>query len=274
MIHNFDEVIDRKNTDCIKWDYNELFFGRDDVLPMWVADMDFKSPSEVREAMGECIEHGVFGYFRRSEGYYRAIVNWMDKRHGWKIDRDWIVSTPGVVTALNISVLTYTSPKDKILIQTPIYPPFYNVVRNNGRQLVTNSLREINGYYTIDFDDLEEKLRNDVKMMILCSPHNPVGRVWKREELCRISELCLKYGVLLVSDEIHSDIIFDGHTHIPIASICDAMLQNSITCIAPSKTFNIAGLEESAILIPNAELRKRFNTTMERIGIGGGNIGV
>lgn len=272
MKYNFDKYIDRKNTNSTKWDYNSFFFGREDVLPMWVADMDFESPPEVREAMLRSVEHGIYGYFQRSDGYYRSIINWLYKRHRWRIDREWIVSTPGVVTALNIAIITYTSPGDKVLIQTPVYPPFYNVVRNNGRQLVTNSLKEEDGRYTMDFDDLETKMRDDVKMMILCSPHNPVGRVWNREELEKVCNLCYKYGVLLVSDEIHSDIVYDGYEHRPIATICSEMLDNSITCIAPSKTFNIAGLEESTIIIPNENLRRKFQNTIKKIGIGGGNI--
>lgn len=272
MQYNFDRYIDRENTNCVKWDYNKEFFGREDVLPMRVADMDFESPPEVKETISRYAEHGVYGYFRRSQGYYRSIVDWLQKRHRWQVDRDWIVSTPGVVTALNIAIITYTSPGDKVLIQTPVYPPFYNIVRNNKRQLITNSLSEENGRYTMDFEDLETKLKDDVKMMILCNPHNPIGRVWTREELEKLCALCHEYGVLLVSDEIHSDIVYDDHQHIPIASLCADMLEYSITCIAPSKTFNVAGLEESATIIPNDELRGQFKLTMEKVGIGGGNI--
>jgi cystathionine beta-lyase len=272
MNTTFDKIIDRTNTECIKWDYNKENFGRDDILPMWIADMDFLSPSPVIDAIRKRAEHGIYGYTGRSASYYQSIINWMYKRHGWKIEKEWICHSPGVVTALNIAILSYTHPDDKILIQPPVYPPFFKSVQANHRQLETNPLKFADNEYVIDFVDLERKFANGIKLMILCNPHNPVGRVWTRDELTKISELCIKYNVILISDEIHSDIIYEGYKHTPVASIDSKMLKQSITCIAPSKTFNIAGLSTSAIIIPDKDLRYKFNDTLNRIGISGGNI--
>ncbi|NMA95721.1 MAG: putative C-S lyase [Clostridiales bacterium] len=272
MTYDFDEVIDRQGTNSVKWDYRKDAFGRDDVLPMWVADMDFESPPEVKRAILKYASKGVYAYFRRPATYYSSIIDWVSDRHGWNIDRDWIVSTRGVINAINLAVLSYTSPRDKILIQTPVYSPFYSAVKNNNRELILNSLIEKDGYYTMDFEDLEYKLKDGVKMIILCNPHNPVGRVWNLEELKRLEGLCKEYDVVLISDEIHSDIIYDGHRHIPIASLSSDIARRTVTCISASKTFNIAGLDESVIIISNSKLRERFIQTMEGAGIGGGNI--
>lgn len=268
----FDEIIDRKNTCSVKWDYCKDKFGREDVLPMWVADMDFPSPIEITEAIKKRAEHCIFGYTGVSEQLTGAMIRWMKRRNNWTIRKDWTIHTPGVVTSINIAILAYTDIGDKILIQTPVYYPFYSSITDNDRQLVVNPLKNHHGYYEIDFDDLEKKFGSGVKMMILCSPHNPVGRVWKIEELNRIAELCIKYNVLVISDEIHSDLIYEGYRHIPIAAVSDGILLNSVTCISPTKTFNLAGLAESSAIIPNVDLRNKFQKTLKKTGAGMLNI--
>nr|WP_129723778.1 MalY/PatB family protein [Xylanivirga thermophila] len=274
MDMDFDKVVNRRGTYAIKWDYNKEFFGREDVLPMWVADMDFLSPKPVIDALKNRVGHGVFGYTERPESYYKAIIDWEEKRHGLKIQPEWILNSPGVVTSLAFAVDSCTDPGDRVLIQTPVYPPFYNVVKNNGRELVTNPLKMVEGHYEMDFDDLEEKFRSGVKMMILCSPHNPVGRVWTYEELKTLVDMCSRYDVFLVCDEIHSDIVYKGYRHTSVLSISDWAAQNTITCIAPSKTFNIAGLTTSVAIIPNEVARKKFKAGMDRFHIENNLLGI
>ncbi|NLY42622.1 MAG: putative C-S lyase [Clostridiaceae bacterium] len=262
----FDEIIDRKNTKSLKWDYCRQRFGKDDILPMWVADMDFKSPSPIIEAIIRRAEHGVFGYTEASEKLSDALAGWMKNRHNWRIDNKWIVYSPGVVTSVNTAILAYTNPGDRILMQTPIYYPFYSSIRDNERELVVNPLKKNNGYYEIDFDDLENKLADNVKLMIFCSPHNPIGRVWKLCELEEVLRLCKKYDVILVSDEIHSDLVFKGHKHIPINSLAEGIHKKCITLVSPTKTFNIAGLSVSAAIIPDLELKSGFKKFLNKNG--------
>lgn len=272
MSSGFDEIIHRRDTNSLKWDHCMERFGKEDILPMWVADMDFKSPAEVTEAIILRAEHGVFGYTGISERLNNALTGWMKRRNGWTVDRQWIVHSPGVVTSINISILAFTDVGDRILIQTPVYYPFYSSISDNERQLVVNPLKNNDGHYEIDFDDLEKKLESGVKMMILCSPHNPIGRVWSAVELDRVAKLCLKYNVLLVSDEIHSDLVYGGHRHIPAASLSGEISDNSVTLTSPTKTFNLAGLCESTAIIPNAELRRKFAKTLNKTGAGMLNI--
>lgn len=245
---NFDNVYNRQNTRSVKWDSLEEVFQTNDVLPMWVADMDFKAPEAVNQAIRERAEHGIYGYTIVDEHIENAIIHWNKKRHAWDIDRSWITYSPGVVTSLLLTIQAFTKPNDSILIQTPVYPPFANSITSHERKVVTNSLIEKDHYYTIDFEDFEQKLTQDVKAFILCSPHNPVGRVWKKEELQKMAELCVKHDVLIISDEIHCDLIFSGQKHIPIASISDEISHQTITCMSPSKTFNLAGLQASYIV--------------------------
>jgi len=268
----FDEVIDRRNTESLKWDYCRQRFGRADILPMWVADMDFKSPAPIIEAIKRRAEHGIFGYTEVPEKLSDAFATWMKKRHNWMIDNQWLVYSPGVVTSVNTTILAYTKPGERVLIQTPVYYPFYSSIKDNERELVANPLRSNNGYYDIDFADLEEKLASNVKMMIFCSPHNPIGRVWKNHELKEILRLCRKYDVILVSDEIHSDLVFTGHKHIPVASLSDEESKNCVTLFSPTKTFNIAGLSLSVAVIRDTELRRKFKSTLNRNGAGMLNI--
>jgi cystathionine beta-lyase len=239
---------------------------------MWVADMDFKSPAQVIDALIRRAEHGVFGYTVPSESLSKALLGWLERRHQWEIDNSWLVHSPGVVTSVNISILAFTEVGDKILLQTPIYYPFYSSIQENQRELVTNPLQNNNGFYEIDFADLEEKLGNGVKMMVFCSPHNPIGRVWRQNELEEVARLCRQYNVILISDEIHSDLVYKGYKHIPIAPLSEEVLRNSVTLISPTKTFNLAGLCQSTAIIPNAGLRQRFINTISRTGAGMLNI--
>lgn len=268
--YDFHTQIDRMQSASEKWDSREKLFGAPDALPLWVADMDFAAPQEVLDAMHKRVDHGVFGYTFRTPAYFDSVVNWMRDRHDWNIEREWITFTPGVVPALAFAVEAFTQPGDKVAIQTPVYPPFYNVVRENGRELVTNPLRVTeDNDYEMDFDDLELKLADGVKMLILCSPHNPIGRIWSRADLEKLAELCLKHEVLVIADEIHADLIFEPKSHIPFASVSEAARDNCIVCTAPSKTFNLAGLSVSNIVIPSDSLRLSFERTVAKMhGLG------
>jgi len=270
MTYDFDTLTDRSNTNSIKWEPSVLkrMFGREDLLPLWVADMDFKCPQPVIEALTERARHGIFGYSEPSEDYYEAIIDWNRRRNNWNISKEWFVYTPGVVPAVNYLIHTFIRPGDKVIIQNPVYYPFANSIRKNGRQLVDNPLVLEGSSYRMDFEDLEGKAKDPLaKILILCSPHNPVGRVWTREELTRLGEICIENDVLVISDEIHSDLILKGHTHTPFAVISEDFAENSVVCTAPSKTFNLAGLQLSNIFIPNIKLRREFRQTMERLSL-------
>lgn len=267
MKYDFDKKIDRTGTASYKWDQSEKLFGRPDILPLWVADMDFEAPKEVVEAITRRAELGIYGYTVRTQSFYDAITGWLSRRHGWTIEQDWISSSPGVVPALSLMVLAFTEPGDGIILQSPVYYPFYDVIKANGRNVVDNALILKEGQYTIDFDLLEQQAKDGAKMLLLCSPHNPGGRVWKRDELERIGEICTKYGLLVVADEIHHDLVFSGHKHVPYASLSDEFAQNSVTCIAPSKTFNLAGLQAASVIIPNEEIRRKYNALLRTLSI-------
>lgn len=284
MKHSFDEEFDREGTGSVKWGFiqggddllhwerTDRFFGPDRILPLWVADMDFRCPEAVMEALTARAEHGIYGYTNPTDEFYLSVANWMEKRHGWKIDRSWICLTPGVVPALNMLVRTFAAKGDKVLIQPPVYYPFYGAVENNAAQLVINPLLLEDGRYHMDMADLELKCRDPrVKTVILCSPHNPVGRVWSRDELAEFGQICIDNDILIVSDEIHGDLIYPGHVFTPIASVSDTIAQNSVICTAPSKTFNLAGLQTSCIIIPNWDLRMRFQRTLQSNGLFGIN---
>jgi len=273
MKYDFDAIIDRRNTNCVKYDFMEESGKPTDVLPLWVADMDFQTVPAIIERLKRTVEHGIFGYSQAKADYFKAIEGWYGSRFGWKLQEHWLVRTPGVVNAIATSIRAFTKEKEAVLIQQPVYPPFRNTVLTNGRRLVNSPLVLRNGRYEIDFEDFENKIRKEnVKLFVLCSPHNPVGRVWTKEELLKIGEICLRHQVLVVSDEIHSDFIYPGHVHTVFATIEEAFAQNSIICTAPSKTFNLAGLQVSNIIIPNEGLRKRFIEEMHKAAIGGLNI--
>lgn len=270
MVHlqyNFDRVWHRKQTNSMKWDGLSHLFGADDLLPLWVADMDFQAPKPVIDALKRHVQHGIFGYTIRPSSYDEAIVEWFKRRHGFEIQKDWLVHSPGIVPALNIIVRTFTKPGDKIIIQPPVYYPFFNAVRRNGRTIVENPLAFDGRRYTIDFADLEQKIDADVKMLILCSPHNPVGRVWTQEELRRLGELCLQHDILVVADEIHGDLVRRSYRHTPFASLSQAFAEQSITCSAPSKTFNLAGLQTSHLIVPNAQLRETLKREFQNLAL-------
>ncbi|MDO9555531.1 MAG: MalY/PatB family protein [Atribacterota bacterium] len=275
MKYDFDEVIDRTKYHSVKWDELETTFGAipKDVLPMWVADMEFRSPQPVIEAIKKAAEHGIYGYTSRSDSYYQAIIDWMERRHSWKVKKDWLAFSPGVVPALSFIIRAFTQPGDKVVVQPPVYYPFFRVIENNGCHVVNNPLKLSNKKYFMDYDDLERKVDDPrVKLVILCSPHNPVGRVWQKEELIILGEICLEHNIIVVSDEIHADILFKGYKHLPFASISPAFAHNSITCTAPSKTFNLAGLQTSTIIIPNKKYYKIYNNALDGLALDENNV--
>jgi cystathionine beta-lyase len=271
MKYSFDEIIDREGTACVKWDLRDKVFGNPDVLPMWVADMDFKTPGFITDAVIERAQHAVYGYSYRTEGYYTSVINWMQSHHGWTIERDWIMFSPGVVPVLYMTALAFTNTGDKILIQTPVYPPFFDASTKNNRQLSFNPLILKGDRYEIDFEDLDLKLA-DSKMMFLSNPHNPVGRVWTKVELLEIGRLCLKHNVLLISDEIHCDLVFNNYKHISTASLSPEIAENTITCLASSKTFNTAGLSTSNVVASNPLLRQKLDEIIQSVHIDSGNL--
>ena len=266
MPFDFDTVVDRRNTASTKHDMVEANGYPADVLPMWVADMDFKVPPCVTDALQKAVDHGIFGYSFPTEGYYAAVRNWFGTRFDWNLEKDWIQFAPGVVFALSTAIRVMTQPGAAVLVTPPVYYPFYNVINNNERKLVESQLVYENGQYTMDFADFEQKIvENDVKLFILCSPHNPICRVWTEEELRRIGQICRKHGVKVISDEIHCDFTWPGVTHTPFLKACPEMAEDMIICTAPSKSFNLAGLQTSNIIIPGQTLREAWQTEMLRI---------
>ncbi|MCH5208328.1 MAG: pyridoxal phosphate-dependent aminotransferase [Oscillospiraceae bacterium] len=267
MAYDFDTVIDRKNTNSLKFDFAAERGRPADVLPLWVADMDFPAPRPVLDALHKAVEHGIFGYSEVKDEYYTAVSGWFKEHFGWDTKPEWLVKTPGVVYALAMAVRALTEPGDSVLIQPPVYYPFYEVIRDNDRRLVENELLYNKGHYEIDFADLEAKIReNSVKLFILCSPHNPVGRVWTKAELQRLGEICGKYNVLVVSDEIHCDLAFLEYPHTVFPIACPNLAERSVICTAPSKTFNLAGLQVSNIWIQSDEIRRKFRKEIDRSG--------
>ena len=263
--YDFDTLIDRKRTNSVKWDFCSCCDGAEDMLPMWVADMDFQAPPEVMEAVLRTAGHGVYGYSEMPQSYYEAIVSWTAARHGWQVEPHWLSYSPGVITGMNVAIQTFTAPGDKVILQSPVYPPFFASLVNNGRQVSNNQLMLHNGRYCIDFDALQDMIDERTRMILLCSPHNPVGRVWQRDELERLAEIAIEHDLLVFADEIHGDLVYRSNTHIPFASLGPEVAQRTISGIAPSKTFNIAGLKASVIVIPNARLRAAFDQAQERV---------
>lgn len=284
MQTNFDQIINRKGTNSVKWEYIKIgkayvpremgddIFAPDELLPLWVADMDFSAPPAVVAALTARAQHGIFGYSGPKAEYFTAIIGWMQRRHNWTVEQEWILTAPGVVPSLNMIVQTYTQPGDGVLIQTPVYHPFYFAVENNGRKLVHNPMIFENNRYTMDYADLDKKLADPkTKLMVLCSPHNPVGRVWTADELRQVGDLCAKHDVLIFSDEIHHDLIFSSAEFTTFAVACPQHIDRTIIATAPSKTFNVPGLKTSNIFIPNPDLRAQMNQTMANLGLHGIN---
>lgn len=265
---DFDRIIDRKNTRCLKYDFAVKRGMPEDVLPLWVADMDFETSSYIEDALTERVKEGIFGYSDVQTPYFEIIRDWMIRHHDWEPQEKWLIKTPGVVFALAMAVKAYTDPGDKVLLQQPVYYPFSEVITDNGREVVSNDLvLTEDGTYKIDFADFEQKIIvNGIKLFLLCSPHNPVGRVWTKEELEKIGDICVKHGVTVVSDEIHNDFIWEG-THTVFAGIKKEFADISVTCTSPSKTFNLASMLISNIFIPNQILRRKFRKEMDRAGI-------
>jgi len=272
MYYNFDEVIDRVNTSSYKYDLRKKIFRDDRVIPMWVADMDFRTPPFIMDALHKRLEHEILGYTFISPSFYESAVTWNQHRHNWKIQPGWISFSPGVVPALNLLVLAFTSPGDSIIVQPPVYFPFFTAVTNHGRNLVYNPLRYDGNSYTMDLDDLEARIDMKTRLLILCSPHNPTGNVWSPDILLRVGEICLKNNILLISDEIHADLIYKGYRHVPTSAISPEIASNTITCMSPSKTFNLAGLSTSYLVIPDEKRKAQYERTLEHIHVGAGNI--
>jgi cysteine-S-conjugate beta-lyase len=272
MKYDFDSVIERRGMGSFKWDFTEKYFPYKDILPMWVADMDFRSPQPVIEALRKKVDHGIFGYGGVPASYCESVAGWMKRRHKWDIQDDWIVQTPGVVPAIHMAVTAFSDPGDQVIVQTPVYYPFFYAIKCSNREMVENPLILGNDGYRMDFADLEKKITAKTKMVVLCSPHNPISRVWERHCLQRLGELCLEHNILVVSDEIHEDLVYSGYRHIPFASISDRIAANSIVCTAASKTFNLPGLHTSNIVISNQDLRKRFRESVRGSGFGSPNI--
>ena len=272
MKYNFDEIIDRHNTGAIKIEKCKALFGTDDLIPLWVADMDFRTPEFITNSIIQRLEHPILGYTTACEDYYQSVLNWIEHLHHWKVERQWLGFLPGIVPGLAFSVNAFTQPNDEIIVQPPVYPPFLNVPTKNDRKVVYNPLKEINGCFEMDFDDLERKITGRTRLFILCNPHNPGGRAWDKDTLIQLAEICYKHGILVVSDEIHSDMALPGNRHTPFATASELAEQNSITYMAPSKTFNMAGLISSSYIIPNKDIRKKFSEYLENSELANGNI--
>ena len=273
MQYIFDEIIDRRNTDSIKYDFGVQRGKPEDILPLWVADMDFRTPPCVIDALTEKSRHGIFGYSDTKRDYFEVLQNWFSRSFDWEIHPDWLVKTPGVVYAICTAIRSLTEKDDAVLIQQPVYYPFSESVLANGRKLVVNQLVYAKGKYSIDFEDFEDKIiRNGVKLFILCSPHNPVGRVWTKDELIRMGNICRKSGVIVVSDEIHADFIYPGYRHLVFANLKPEFSEIAVTCTAPTKTFNLAGLQISNIFIQNQAIRRKFKQEIAGSGYSQLNI--
>jgi len=268
MKYDFNQIISRQNTDCIKWDAAETIFGSNEVIPLWIADMDFPAARPIVEALKKRVEHKFYGYTQPGDTLRKVVVDRLQREFGWRIQPDWIVFTPGVLPAISVAIRSLTHPGDGVIIQEPVYHPFFPIIKQSGCQIVSNALQLKNGRYEMDFTDLESNFHhnlsfgdaeNHVKAMILCNPHNPVGRVWDEESLTRLGEIAIGRGITIVSDEIHCEILYKGYKHTVFASISHEFEQNCIVCMSPSKTFNLAGLAAASIIIPNKQLRDNFN---------------
>jgi len=276
---NLNRLIDRRGTASLKWDFQKRLAGQEGLLPLWVADMDFPAPRQVVDALRRRVRHGVFGYTLEPESWYQAAADWTRGRHGWDLRREWLQACPGVVPAIKLAILAYTAPGDSVVIQPPVYYPFAECIRRNGREVLENPLRlrpadspsPAGGGYALDLEHLERSLTDRVRLLILCSPHNPVARVWRREELEGLMEICLRRGLIVVSDEIHCDLVLPGHRHLPTASLSPQAAGRTVTLLSATKTFNLAGLASALAVIPDPELRRRFRTAREALWTSAAN---
>lgn len=271
-VDDFNKIVSREHTASLKYDGCRDIFGRSDLLPLWVADMDFCTPEFVFNAIERKIKDRILGYYIHPEILYQSIIGWMMRRHQWSVEKDWIYFSDGVMPSIFLLIQVFTSPGDKVLVQTPVYSPFYSAIENQGRIVIKNPLLVDKDHYVIDFQNLEICLKQGVRAMILCNPHNPVGRCWSMEELKTIGALCLKYNCLIIADEVHSDVVMPGYKHIPISSASEQIALNSIVCMSPSKAFNVAGLSTSIVIIQNAILRERYEKFRQGIHLSQGNI--
>ncbi|MCD6104170.1 MAG: pyridoxal phosphate-dependent aminotransferase, partial [Thermosipho sp. (in: Bacteria)] len=268
---SFDKIIERRGTNSYKWDFGHNTRIKN-LLPLWVADMDFETPKEVIEAIKNRANHGIYGYTFRPDSYYQSIISWFKEIHDIEIKKDWIVPIPGVVPGISFAIQAFTNPGDKIIIQPPVYRPFYEVITELGRRINLNPLIEKNGYYKMDFENLEKIIDERTRMLILCSPHNPVGRVWKKEELERLGEICIRKNIIIVSDEIHADIVYSPSKHNVLISVSEKLLDNTIILTAPNKTFNIAGLQSGNAFIPSKKLKDQFSAVINSQHLSMSNI--
>jgi cysteine-S-conjugate beta-lyase len=267
MSHVFDRIPDRRNTYSYKWDQSAKLFGNGDILPLWVADMDFESPPAVKAAIESRAAQGIYGYTVMPDESWDAITGWFSRRHNWSIQKEWLSSVTGIVTALSLSVELFSEPGSSVILQSPVYYPFYDVIKMNGRQVAVNPLVMNNGRYEMDYVHLEELMVQGAKLLLLCSPHNPGGRVWEREELEKLGALCLKHGVTIVSDEIHADMAFPGHKHIPIASLSPELSDITVSCIAPTKTFNLPGIPAAFMVASNRDMKRRIDYRIKTLSL-------
>ncbi|AYD39650.1 pyridoxal phosphate-dependent aminotransferase [Clostridium fermenticellae] len=261
MQYNFDEIISRNNS--AKYDELSVNYGRDDIIPMWIADMEFRTAQPIIDAMKNKLDEGIFGYVSRPDSYFESVRKWYLKKHNWNIESKYMSHSHGVVPGMVMMIKEFTDPGDKIIIQSPVYNEFFEIIEDSGRKLVISPLKLVNGRYEMDYEDFEEKIKTGVKMFLLCNPHNPVGRVWTKEELTQIGKICLKYNVQVISDEIHCELVYGNNKYIPFASISQKFFQNSITCFAPSKTFNLAGLQSSIIVFGNKGQKDRYDHLLQ-----------
>jgi len=269
---DFNKAPSRKDTNAEKYALRKKLFGSDEVLPMWVADMDIQTPSFVMEAVSKRAEHPILGYEEIPDSFFQSQIQWIDKRHGYKMKREWMFYSPSVVASINLCIQAFTSMGEGVIVQSPVYFPFYSSVTNNDRVLVKNPLIEKDGYYTMDFDALEASIDEKTRLFLLCSPHNPVGRVWTEEELQRLGQICVKHNILILADEIHSDLIYKNFKHRPMASISKELEARTITCYGPGKSFNMAGLAVSTVCIANEELRERFKKVYKAVHFAEGTV--
>jgi len=270
--YNFNKITNRKDSNSVKYDLLKPLFGKEDLIPMWVADMDFDTPPFILDAIKERMQHPILGYSYRPKSHNDSIIYWLKERHNWVIEDSQISFSPGVVPGMLMAMMAFTNPNDKVIVQTPVYFPFFTTIEENNREMLKNPLKEVDGYYTMDFEHLESIIDDKTKAIFISNPHNPVGRAWKKEELEQLVDICYANNVMILSDEIHSDIIIKPNKHIPIASISEKAAEITITIMAPSKTFNIAGLSTSFVVIQNKDLLKKYNHQLDAFHLLQGNI--